>query len=59
MSVEIWLHSAKFLEFLQNVRVYDDFPTSQPRVQVPTDGSFGGDGCDSAVAGAFQNQGEE
>jgi hypothetical protein len=27
--VEICLHSAKFLGFPQNTRVYDDFPTHQ------------------------------
>jgi len=51
MSVEIWLCTAKFSEFPQNARVYDDFPTAQPRVQVPIGGGFFcGDSCYSAVA---------
>jgi len=35
------LQSGKFSSFPENTRVYDDFPTSQPRVQVQTGGGFG------------------
>jgi hypothetical protein len=31
MSVEIFTRMAKFCEFPQNLRVYDDFPTSQQK----------------------------
>jgi hypothetical protein len=40
MPVEICLLAAKFSGFLQNMRVYDDLPISQPRVQVQTGQGF-------------------